>query len=427
MLCDLSGRLLIGLSGGGDSVALLLRLLSLGNGAQLRAIHVNHGLRGEESDGDEAFVRQLCLEKRVPLTVRRLQPPEHPSEDWAREARYAAFSEVYHAWPADALVLAHHLDDQAETVLMHLLRGSGLNGLTGMRPESRQRGMRILRPLLDTPRETLRRELEEQNQPWREDSSNASDRYLRNRVRHELLPLMDSLNPGNAARLGRTALLLSRDSDCLEETAADFLRQYPGRQLPLEALQALHPALTGRILSAWTGQKSGEVLRRLEELPGSKTGTSLALPDGRQVFRGNRFLHLVEEEAPPAPQSSQAERLEMNGVIIRRSSPAKGPGDGRRSQSLPAALLRECCWRTRQPGDRIRPFGMEGSQSLQDYFVNRRIDAPFRGRIPLLARGSEILLAAGVGAGAIPRWRAGEDYDEISFSGEMPWLEEQER
>ena len=132
------GRLLIGLSGGADSVALLHLLLDAG--AEVAAVHVNHGLRGAESDGDEAFVRNLCANLNVPLHVYRADPPENPGENWAREVRYGFFRRAMQETGADALVLAHHRDDQAETLLLHLMRGAGLTGLTGMAADTQRDG-----------------------------------------------------------------------------------------------------------------------------------------------------------------------------------------------------------------------------------------------------------------------------------------------
>ena len=158
-LQNLPQRLLVGLSGGADSVALLLLLMDAGK--QITAVHVNHGLRGDASDGDEAFVRALCEKHQVPLLTYRADPPDNPGENWAREARYGFFREAMAKTGAEALVLAHHRDDQAETLLLHLLRGAGLTGLTGMSPDTTADGLRIIRPLLGYSRAELRAYLKE--------------------------------------------------------------------------------------------------------------------------------------------------------------------------------------------------------------------------------------------------------------------------
>ena len=399
------GRLLVGLSGGADSVALLLLLLDAG--AEVAAVHVNHGLRGADSDGDERFVRALCERLQVPLTCYRANPPENPGENWAREIRYGFFQQAMQACGADALVLAHHLDDQAETLLLHLLRGAGLNGLTGMAGETSRDGIRILRPLLGYTRAELRAYLQGKNQPWREDASNADARYLRNALRNELLPLMEQLAPGAAARIAQTADLLREDEAVLAEMTNAFLTAHPGDALPLDALQKQPKGLAVRILRQWwemtakpTGERSLSAAQTdaLYALVEAEASARCNLPDGWHGQRGWTHLHLVSPQYSVTIQEMPAETCPLLHV-----EPFDGfCGDGQGSQAIPRAWLAECTVCSRRQGDFIRPFGQDGKQSLQDYFVNRRVDAPFRDRVPLLCRGSEVLLAGGVGAGNVP-------------------------
>jgi len=433
--CDvLRGKLLIGLSGGADSMALTLLLLSARERAgeealSLHAVHVNHGLRGEASDGDERFVAGFCRDRGLPLTVIRLSPPPHPGEDWARQARYEAYARVYREQRADGLVLAHHREDQAETVLLHLLRGSGLNGLTGMRPESERLGMRILRPLLDTPREALRQVLTDAGQSWREDGSNSGDLYLRNRVRHRLLPLMEELAPGAADRLARTAMLLTEDEDALSALSALEPGMAGEDWLRLSALTDQPAAIRARRLRSWLrpllpdgpdAELTGRILQAVE------TRGTANLPGGLVLRCGRRFLHVTGKPVtPPAPiPVSDDCTLVMSGVEIVIGPAGADRCDGRLAQDIPAELLRGCVLRTRQPGDVIRPFGMRGTQSLQDYLVNRRIEAPFRDRIPLLASGHEVLWVCGVGAGGVPGRSDGAPSLRIRAAERPVWMTE---
>ena len=212
--------LMLALSGGADSVALLLLLTALRDRGTLAlyAAHVHHGLRAA-SDEDEAFVRQLCEERRVPLRVYHLQPPAGADEDWARRERFARLHEASEAEGGIPVALAHHRDDQAETLLLHMMRGAGLNGLGGMARETNIDGLTVIRPLLAFSRQELRDILAANGQTWREDESNAADTYLRNRVRHQLLPLMDGMSAGCAARIARTAELLREDEETLNALA----------------------------------------------------------------------------------------------------------------------------------------------------------------------------------------------------------------
>ena len=419
-----AGKLLVGLSGGADSVALLLLLLD--SGADAVAVHVNHGLRGEASDGDEAFVQELCARLNVPLLTYRACPPENPGEGWAREARYGFFRQAMRETGADALVLAHHRDDQAETLLLHLLRGAGLTGLAGMAADSEMDGMRILRPLLAYSREELRAYLKEKNQPWREDASNGDARYLRNALRRDVLPVLERLAPGAAERMANAASLLREDEAALNALAADFLARYPGDALLIAALQSQPVGLQKRILRAWWTRCAAPTEERslsaaqTDALHALVTATASAqcnLPGGWHGQRGWAHLHLVA----PAEAQVIPEYPAANCPLLAVEAFAGECGNGKTCQVIPRSWLHECTVRSRRAGDFIRPFGSSGKQSLQDYFVNRRVDAAFRDRVPLLCRGSEVLLAGGVGAGNVPRKEEINDPVLLRWKESFPW------
>ena len=423
-LQNLPQRLLVGLSGGADSVALLLLLMDAGK--QVTAVHVNHGLRGDASDGDESFVRALCEKHQVPLLTYRADPPDNPGENWAREARYGFFREAMQTSGAEALVLAHHRDDQAETLLLHLLRGAGLTGLTGMSPDTTADGLRIIRPLLGYSRAELRAYLKERNQSWREDASNGDARYLRNALRKDVLPLLEQLAPGAAARMATTASLLAEDEAVLTALTQHFLAEHTGDALPLSALRMQPVGLQKRILRAWwqrtaapTEERSlsaqqTEALLALVEAPAS---ARCNLPGGWHGQSGWTHLHLV----PPSEQLSIQNQTAANSPLVEILPYMGNHGDGVTCQVIPKAWLDACVIRSRQMGDVIRPFGAAGSQSLQDYFVNRRVDAAFRERVPLLCRGSEVLLVGGVGAGNIPRSDEIHEPVLLRWKCDFPW------
>ena len=424
------GHVLAGVSGGADSVALMLMLLE--RGCHVTAVHVNHGLRGAASEGDEAFVRALCRDKGVPLVCCRAQPPAHPGEDWARRARYGFFREAVAQTGAEALVLAYHRDDQAETLLLHLMRGAGLTGLTAMAEDAVVDGMRILRPLLGMTRAELRAALDAAGQPWREDESNRDSRYLRNAVRQELLPLMERLSPGCGGRLAATAMLLREEEATLDGLCGGFLAGQPGRELPLGDLLAQPEGLRKRILRAWWQREAGAVRNErslslpqtatLASLITARAGEKCNLPGGWQGYRGWTHLHLVSPVSAGTPMETPMALpgVAMGGFVLEEGTP--GPCDGRLTQAIPRGMLTGCVLRTRHPGDWIRPYGSGGRQSLQDCFVNRKVDAPFRDRVPLLCRGSEVLLAGGVGAGGVPPMEEQRESVYLRWRGDMPWL-----
>ncbi len=421
---QLPGRLLVGLSGGADSVALLHLLLDSGRAPS--AVHVNHGLRGDASDGDEAFVRQLCEQLQVPLYCYRADPPQNPGEGWAREARYGFFRQAMLASGAEALVLAHHREDQAETLLLHLLRGAGLNGLCGMAADATVAGMRILRPLLGTSRAELREYLAQRQLSWREDASNADPRYLRNALRGELLPLMEQLAPGASARMAAACSLLAEDERVLDALATEFLADCPGRALPLSALRAQLPGMQRRILRSWWTRSGApgeerslsaaqtEALLALVQAPAS---AQCNLPGGWYGQAGWTHLHLL----PPQKPQTIPEIPALDCTLLTVACYEGHPGDGRQEQAVERHWLTECTVRSRRTGDYIHPFGSRGRQSLQDYFTNRHVDAAFRDQVPLLCRGSEVLLAGGVGAGGIPRVEEMKDPVLLRWTEPFPW------
>jgi tRNA(Ile)-lysidine synthase len=226
--------ILVACSGGADSVA-LLRLLHAVNQSQhwnwkLMVGHVNHQLRGRESLRDETFVRKLAQSLHLPLRCQRLNLPRKDqrravSENIAREARYQALLAMARRSRCDAIVLAHHADDQAETILMRLLRGAGVTGLAGIHESDLRGNIRLVRPLLPWPGEQLRNWLSAIGQNWREDSSNQNTQFFRNRIRHELLPLLETYQP-------RIRELLQRNSRH-DRAAADFLQQHAMQVLRL--------------------------------------------------------------------------------------------------------------------------------------------------------------------------------------------------
>ena len=417
----LPGHVLAGFSGGCDSTALMRLLIRRREktGMTLEAVHVNHGLRGEASDGDEAFVRAFCEQWGVSLHVCRAVPGEGcRSEAWAREARYGFFREVMRATGADALVLAHHRDDQAETMLLHLLRGSGLDGLAGMRFDRMGQGMRLLRPLLGFSHRELEEALTQAGQGWREDESNSGDGYLRNRIRHQLLPQMEALAPGAAERLAVSARILSADADALNAQAEAHIALSLGRPyLPLESLLRLPEALLARAVRLWWQSMAGEreernldaaQTARVLSLLSGPPGTRLSLPGGTALCRGYTHLHFLPGTPRPAftEEVPLADGTRACGCLFQVSV-REGPGDGKTGQAFPEGSLDGLVIRTRRPGDCIRPFGQAGRQKLKEYLIDRKVDQPFRDILPLICRGSEVLVVCGVGTGAVQPVTAG--------------------
>ena len=251
-------RILVGVSGGADSLT-LLHLLTQWPGVTVEAAHVHHGLRGEEADRDAALTERLCREWRVPFHLLTRDVPglsrawKCGVEEAARRARYEALEECRAAVGADFVAVAHTADDNAETVLFHIARGCGIGGLTGI-PARRDR---VIRPLLTVSRAEIEAYAASQGIPYVTDSTNADRRYSRNRVRHELMPLMRSLNPAADRAILRLAAHAAETEDCLDGLAVRLLTEAgtPAGGLTVSSLAAVHPAIRRRALIRWLGEQ----------------------------------------------------------------------------------------------------------------------------------------------------------------------------
>jgi len=428
-LVSAGDTVIVAVSGGADSMALLDILANL-SGYRLTLVpaHLNHCLRGEESDGDELFVRQAA--RRYGLTAEILRVDVAAAadatgvslEEAGREARYGFFRELAARYNARAIALAHHRDDQAETVLMRLVRGSAGSGLVAIRPGGD--GDLLIRPLLSVSRADIEAYLRQGGLEWREDSSNSDTRFLRNRIRHELLPLLRSYNPCIAENLAQTAAALARDEELLcQMTAAAFGRcvKATGRSriVDLDLLEcepaALRPRLFRMVIAAVKGDLrriSSRHLAALEDLASSRNPSGrTALPDGLLAFREYRLLHI----SAAAHVVSAAEEFSLD---ITGSGSFRLPDgatlsvdvfqeltDGWRSQGRRTLWVNRADlpfpWELRyfRAGDRFRPMGMEGEKKLKKLFIDRKIPIAGRRRIPLLLCRGEIFWVGGVQAG----------------------------
>lgn len=300
-------RLLLGVSGGADSVALLHLLLeaSITLELELEIGHFDHRLRDDSAD-DRDFVVAMGQNTGLPVHVDAWETPS-PSEDAARNARFAFLTQVARERSCDAIALGHHLEDRLETLFLRLGRGSGLRGLAGMR--WRRRGpVDLVRPLLGCQRHELRQWLEERDIPWRDDPSNADLRLARNRVRHNLLPALEELGPGWRRRAEGSLDDLVDFWETLESAARqiqstlcheDSLDRRAARELPDLQLRT--------VLQLWLEERGIANLRRehLDEAAGllhtGRTGQECVLPGAVALVLGQKTLDLRRPEAPKAP------------------------------------------------------------------------------------------------------------------------------
>jgi tRNA(Ile)-lysidine synthase len=371
-----SKRTAVALSGGVDSVVLLHRLK---HRAGVSAVHVHHGL-SPNADAWAAFCRKLCRRWRVPLSVRKVKIEKSGKglEAAAREARYAAFAKE----KAELIALAHNLDDQAETVLMNLLRGAGLRGASGMPARSRLGAKRLWRPLLGESRREILEYARRHELEWIEDESNADESLTRNFVRLRLGPLIETRFPAWKRSLARAARLFSTRDFRAEELLRAYLKA-KGLRAPSEA----------------------KLVEMLKQLTAQGARTRLA-HDGvtLRVYRG-RLL----EEKPTKPFVPRAWKGERRVPIPELGGELRfTPGDGIALQHLSNQFE----LKTRSGGERLQLHPQRPRRTLKNLFQEAGVPSWERARLPLLYCGKDLVWAPGVGVdvryrgrGLVPEWR----------------------
>jgi len=375
-------------SGGADSVALLFAFYLLKEKLEIRleAAHFNHRLRGGESDRDEAFVRDLCDRYDIPLHVGSAQVTAGKKglEAAARDFRYAYLKKL-----PGKIATAHTADDNAETVLMHLIRGTGLKGLGGIAPVNEN----VIRPMLRITRQEVEAFLSEWCLEHMEDSSNASEAFLRNRVRHQVMPLLRRENPRLAENLSQMALRLRQDEILLSQQATF-------ETLPtVETLKAMPNPLRSRCLDRFLKQSGVSEpedahIAMVEALVFSENPSARAsFPGGVVITRSYDTLQLLHRE--PLPEERELScpgTLELPGWTVH-CYPAREPINTPDTFTV-------CCegriWiRPRRSGDTIRLSG--GSKSLKKLFIDRKIPAAQREKIPVVCDENGILGVCSIG------------------------------
>ena len=434
------GALLVAaVSGGPDSLALLHALSRLRGrlGLCLHAAHLDHRIRGEESEADARFVERACAALGVPVTVDRADVPALrrsrglSMEEAAREARYAFLSALCERLRAPAAATGHTADDRAETVLMNVIRGAGLAGLRGIVPAAERRfdGRRVLlvRPLLDVTGEETVEYCRALGLVPREDSSNRSTDILRNRVRLSLIPLLEEYNPSVREALVRLSVSAARDLDYVE-SEVDALWSGVAEEgdgyvaMDARALSGTPVALRYRLLRRAVLAVKGDLrdvshghIDAVAGLLSGPSGRSVDLPGGLRASISygelavsapgvDRFSYppMEREWTLKVPGETLLEGWRVSAEKVRGSPisifPRRAGGRGGSLRALldPDSLGLPLAVRARRPGDRLQPLGMSGTKSLQDLFVDCRVPRERRDRVPLLISPKGIAWVVGV-------------------------------
>lgn len=424
-LLDSGDTVVVAVSGGPDSVALLRLLADIAAGFRLRlvAAHFNHALRGEESDRDAGFVAELAASWGLPFETERADIRAAESlnacpEDAARISRYAFLAEVARRHGAARIALGHHLQDQSETIIMNLLRGTGVEGLRGMVPI--REGM-FIRPLLGVTRGEILDFLKRRGLGFRTDSSNLSNAFQRNRIRNQLIPeLKRDYNPRLDEQLGRLGEIVRLEDDFMNSLAMEKLAEWGvapdggEMQVGIEKLAVLHEALQRRIVKAilesLSPQRNGigynHVLSVINLCRYGSPHGRLALPFGIKAGRTygtlrisaggdaaaagpySRLLALPGEAAVPEAGITVKARF-IEGSQVDYSSPKTACLDYDR-------IVHPLEVRNFRHGDRMQPLGLKGSQKIKKIFIDRKIDTAKRMIIPMIADGMSVLWIPGI-------------------------------
>ncbi len=443
--------LVVAVSGGPDSTALLrsLHRLAGDHRLDLHVAHIIHDLRGLESEEDAQFVADLAAQLDLPITVERRDPSAYQRqrrisslEQATRELRYSFLSAVARRQSAQAVAVGHTSDDQAETVLLHLLRGSGLHGLRGMTEispwpwPSENPDLRLFRPLLQIARAETADYCRALGQPFRTDSENDQPYFARNRVRNQLIPLLErEFNPrvkDALVRLSHTAALdldyLERECDRLwppltaDSIPSGAVSGADAIQLDLAVLATAHPALQRLALRRAYATLAGDARRLQEDHLTAMTsainatpGFAMSLPRGIWLHRVYSTLTLSRNSEPPCPlpripgqhllnlpAAGYCARAIIGGWDVSAQlapTPADFPADSGPGTTVaylnPDALPGPLTVRTRQPGDKFQPLGMTRAKKLQDFFVDEKIPRYWRERVPLLVSDRGIAWVVG--------------------------------
>ncbi|KAB3533787.1 tRNA lysidine(34) synthetase TilS [Alkaliphilus serpentinus] len=423
-LIEAGDRIVVAVSGGPDSVCLLHLLDTIKDfyNIKLYGAHLNHNFRGIEAQKDAQYVHNLCEEMGIMSFVKSVDVPViakekgYTLEEAGRIMRYSFFDEVAEKTGANKIAVAHNLNDQAETLLMRLLRGTGIQGLTAIH---HKRG-RIIRPLLDTSREDIEGYCGFHNLKPRMDHTNFETIYHRNKIRLQLIPLLQEYNNNILETLAKTAEILKLDSDYIDYQAHQLYNQltvYDSKtrlKIPIDGLEKAHPALQSRIfrlaVEALVGRREAIEYKHIQILIDfafkEVTGKQLQLPMGITAIRSYDLLLLttdaIEENTAFTYSLNHNATTEIDELdsrlicrVINRNALMEIPKQAHTKAIDYDKVKGSLKVRNRREGDRFWPLGLKGTKKLKDFFIDYKVPREMRQQIPLVCDDDEIIWVVG--------------------------------
>jgi tRNA(Ile)-lysidine synthase len=437
-------RILVGLSGGADSVCLLILLNNLKDVLciELSAAYIDHGFRPNETPAEMDFCSKLCRSNNVAFSTSKVDAAAYADsnalnkQEAARILRYEALEKIASQTGANTIALAHNADDQAETVIMHLVRGSGPLGLSGIPPVRKN----IIRPLIGTDRGGIEEYLAENSLDYITDSSNLKDDYLRNRIRHFIMPSLKNINNDLIGAIIRTTDILRDEERYFEILVTKTLMKMISRksdssiELFISPMEHMDTALLRRVLRravSETRSLKGLGLEHIEDLIGliksGKAGDRIYLPHSIRAIKAYSTLILTSE--PPAKLGEHIVYepgdvvLKEASIVLRLSIVGRDEiddlGDGRKSACLDAGRIKfPIAIRSRRAGDFFYPGGFGKKKKIQDYFVDQKIARDERDSVPLLIADDNIAWV--VGHRIDERYKVDDTTDRVLFMETRP-------
>lgn len=435
-------KVIVGVSGGADSVCLLfvLREYQRQLPFSMMVVHVEHGVRGEESRQDAAFVEALCKEWHIPCKVFASDVPAMARqqkisvEEAGRKVRYETFAQMGEEWGATKIAVAHNQNDQAETMIWNMVRGSGITGAGGIRPV---RG-KVIRPLLCCSRREIEECLRSQEISWREDCTNQEMEYTRNCIRQHILPQMEKeLNAGAVEHLANLGKELQRTESYLcsvaEKAMANTARIEADRvEIDLEGLKKEDPLIQEHVIRmclerVGCGLKDlGRIhMEQILELFAGQSGRKISLPGGWQAGKSFDRGYLEKRKEQPVVQGAE---IPVPGEIETAQGILQARIFSHNHENIPQKkytkwidydkIKNSLCLRTRQPGDYLVIDQKGSKKKLKVYFIEEKIPADRRDQILLVASGSEILWVVGYRMNdAYKVWDSTERVLELTMQG----------
>ena len=425
-------KVVVAVSGGADSICLLNILHGIREelSISLHAAHLDHMLRGKESKADAAYVSRLCRKLGIPATIEAADVGDYSrkrklaTEEAARELRYAFFGRVIAEQEAGCVAVAHTRNDNVETIILHLIRGTGIAGLRGLQPRSvLQMGnerlrINVIRPLLELTRADIEKYCSKLRLKPRLDSSNTSTNYTRNRIRHELIPLLHTYNSRIDDALLRLSAIARDEMEFLEEQTAQVWSEIAeeegaGLTLDVERLSLLPAVMQNQVLR-WaikflcgdTRDIEAEHIEDMARFLNKPAGKMLALPHGIRLHKGygRLTITLAGNTASPFPALDKAYSIKIPGETILPGWMIKASISGKPPKKFDKGFTasfdfartgRELTVRNCEKGDSFRPLGMEGQKNVLRFMSDSRIPRAWRSTIPLVCSGGKVIWVAG--------------------------------